>query len=61
MIAILFGPKGPNTCVVTACAQSPLLYRDAFRAIVYRAMRNHDRRSGTEANITPLTVGGFMR
>jgi 3-oxoacyl-[acyl-carrier-protein] synthase II len=57
-IAILYGPKGPNTCVVTACATGAHCIGDAFRAIVYgdaEAMIT----GGTEANITPLTIGGF--
>ena len=57
-IAIQFGPKGPNTCVVTACATGAHCIGDAFRAIVYgdaEAMIT----GGTEANITPLTIGGF--
>ncbi len=57
-IAIQFGPKGPNTCVVTACATGAHCIGDAFRAIVYgdaEAMIC----GGTEANITPLTIGGF--
>ena len=57
-IAIQFGAKGPNTCVVTACATGAHCIGDAFRAIVYgdaEAMIT----GGTEANITPLTIGGF--
>ena len=57
-IAIQFGPKGPNTCVVTACATGAHCIGDAFRTIVYgdaEAMIT----GGTEANITPLTIGGF--
>ncbi len=57
-IGIQFGPKGPNTCVVTACATGAHCIGDAFRAIVYgdaEAMIT----GGTEANITPLTIGGF--
>jgi 3-oxoacyl-[acyl-carrier-protein] synthase II len=57
-IAIQFGAKGPNTCVVTACATGGHCIGDAFRAIVYGdadAMIT----GGTEANITPLTIGGF--
>jgi 3-oxoacyl-[acyl-carrier-protein] synthase II len=57
-IAIQFGPKGPNTCLVTACATGAHCIGDAFRAIVYgdaEAMIS----GGTEANITPLTIGGF--
>jgi 3-oxoacyl-[acyl-carrier-protein] synthase II len=57
-IAIRFGPKGPNTCVVTACATGAHCIGDAFRAIVYGDAEAMIA-GGTEANITPLTVGGF--
>jgi len=57
-IAILFGPKGPNTCVVTACATGAHCIGDAFRTIVYGDAEAMIA-GGTEANITPLTVGGF--
>jgi 3-oxoacyl-[acyl-carrier-protein] synthase II len=57
-IAILFGPKGPNTCVVTACATGAHSIGDAFRAIVYGDAEAMIA-GGTEANITPLTIGGF--
>ncbi len=57
-IAIQFGPKGPNTCVVTACATGGHCIGDAFRAIVYGDAEAMIA-GGTEANITPLTIGGF--
>jgi 3-oxoacyl-[acyl-carrier-protein] synthase II len=57
-IAIQFGPKGPNTCVVTACATGAHCIGDAFRAIVYGDAEAMIA-GGTEANITPLCVGGF--
>jgi 3-oxoacyl-[acyl-carrier-protein] synthase II len=57
-IAIQFGPKGPNTCVVTACATGAHCIGDAFRVIVYGDAEAMIA-GGTEANITPLTVGGF--
>jgi len=57
-IAILFGPKGPNTCVVTACATGAHCIGDAFRAIVY-GDADAMIAGGTEANITPLTISGF--
>jgi 3-oxoacyl-[acyl-carrier-protein] synthase II len=57
-IAIRFGPKGPNTCVVTACATGAHCIGDAFRAIVYGDAEAMIA-GGTEANITPLTIGGF--
>jgi len=57
-IAIQFGAKGPNSCVVTACATGAHCIGDAFRAIVYGDAKAIIA-GGTEANITPLTVGGF--
>jgi 3-oxoacyl-[acyl-carrier-protein] synthase II len=57
-IAIQFGPKGPNTCVVTACATGGHCIGDAFRTIVYGDAEAMIA-GGTEANITPLTIGGF--
>lgn len=57
-IAIQFGAKGPNICVVTACATGAHCIGDAFRAIVY-GDADVMIAGGTEANITPLTVGGF--
>ena len=57
-IAIHFGPRGPNTCVVTACATGAHCIGDAFRAIVYGDAKAIIA-GGTEANITPLTIGGF--
>jgi 3-oxoacyl-[acyl-carrier-protein] synthase II len=57
-IAIQFGAKGPNTCVVTACATGGHCIGDAFRAIVY-GDADAIIAGGTEGNITPLTVGGF--
>jgi 3-oxoacyl-[acyl-carrier-protein] synthase II len=57
-IAIQFGAKGPNSCIVTACATGAHCIGDAFRAIVYGDAEAVIA-GGTEANITPLTVGGF--
>jgi 3-oxoacyl-[acyl-carrier-protein] synthase II len=57
-IAIQFGAKGPNTCVATACATGAHCIGDAFRAIVYGDAEAMIA-GGTEANITPLTIGGF--
>jgi 3-oxoacyl-[acyl-carrier-protein] synthase II len=57
-IAIQFGVKGPNSCVVTACATGAHCIGDAFRAILYGDAEAMIA-GGTEANITPLTVGGF--
>jgi 3-oxoacyl-[acyl-carrier-protein] synthase II len=57
-IAIQHGIKGPNTCVVTACATGAHCIGDAFRAICYGDAEAIIA-GGTEANITPLTVSGF--
>jgi 3-oxoacyl-[acyl-carrier-protein] synthase II len=57
-IAIQSGAKGINTCVVTACATGAHCIGDAFRAIVYGDAEAIIA-GGTEANITPMTIGGF--
>ena len=57
-IAIQFGAKGPNTCIVTACATGAHCIGDAFRALVY-GDADVIITGGTEANITPLTIAGF--
>ena len=57
-IAIQFGAKGPNTCVVTACATGAHCIGDAYRVILYGDAEAIIA-GGTEANITPLTIGGF--
>jgi len=57
-IAIHFGAKGPNICVVTACATGGHCIGDAFRAIAY-GDADAIIAGGTESNITPLTVSGF--
>jgi 3-oxoacyl-[acyl-carrier-protein] synthase II len=57
-IAMQFGAKGPNTCVVTACATGAHCIGDAVRAIQY-GDADAVIAGGTEANIAPLTVAGF--
>jgi len=57
-IAMQFGPKGPNTCVVTACATGAHSIGDAFRVILY-GDADVMIAGGTEANIAPLSVSGF--
>jgi 3-oxoacyl-[acyl-carrier-protein] synthase II len=57
-IAIQFGAKGPNTCIVTACATGAHCIGDAFRAIVYGDAEAIIA-GGTEANISPLSISGF--
>ncbi|MFB0505520.1 MAG: beta-ketoacyl-ACP synthase II [Thermodesulfobacteriota bacterium] len=57
-VAMHFNARGPNTCVVTACATGAHSIGDAFRAIQY-GDADAIITGGTEANITPLCVGGF--
>jgi 3-oxoacyl-[acyl-carrier-protein] synthase II len=57
-IAIEYGIKGPNLCIVTACATGAHCIGDAFRIIQY-GDADVIVAGGTEANLTPLTVGGF--
>jgi 3-oxoacyl-[acyl-carrier-protein] synthase II len=57
-IAIQHGIKGPNLCIVTACATGAHSIGESFRIIQY-GDADVMVAGGTEANITPLTVGGF--
>ena len=57
-IAIQYGIKGPNLSIVTACATGAHSIGDAFRIIQY-GDADVMVAGGTEANLTPLTVGGF--
>ena len=57
-VSILFGAKGPNLAVATACAtgthavgESMRLIRDGYAEAMIAG--------GTEAVISPLAVGGF--
>jgi 3-oxoacyl-[acyl-carrier-protein] synthase II len=57
-IAIHFGVKGPNTCVVTACAAGSHAIGDSFK-LIQRGDADIVITGGTEATITPLNIGGF--
>ncbi len=57
-IAIQYGIKGPNLSIVTACATGAHSIGDAFRIIQY-GDADVMVAGGTEANLTPLTIGGF--
>jgi 3-oxoacyl-[acyl-carrier-protein] synthase II len=57
-IAIHYGIKGPNLSIVTACATGAHSIGNAFRVIQYGDAEVMAA-GGTEANLTPLTVGGF--
>ena len=57
-IAIIFGFRGPNTCVTTACASGSHSIGDAFK-IIQRGDADVMITGGTESCITTLGVGGF--
>jgi 3-oxoacyl-[acyl-carrier-protein] synthase II len=57
-IAIQYGMKGPNLSIVTACATGSHSIGEASRIIQY-GDADIMVAGGTEANLTPLTVGGF--
>lgn len=58
IIGIIFGAKGPNSCIVTACATGTHSIGDAFR-IIQRDEAKVMLAGGTEAAITPLGICGF--
>lgn len=57
-IAIIFGFKGPNSCIATACASGSHAIGDAFR-IIERGDAQIMICGGTESCITHLGVGAF--
>jgi 3-oxoacyl-[acyl-carrier-protein] synthase II len=57
-VSIMTGAKGPNTCVVTACATGTHCIGSAFRMIQY-GDADAAIAGGTEATITPLAFAGF--
>jgi len=57
-VSIMFGAKGPNSCVVTACATGTHSIGEATRFIQY-GDADIMFAGGTESVITPLCVGGF--
>jgi 3-oxoacyl-[acyl-carrier-protein] synthase II len=57
-IAIYYGAKGPNLCVVTACATGSHSAGEAFRCIQH-GDADAVIAGGVEATITPLAVAGF--
>ncbi len=57
-IAIRFGFKGPNFCVVTACATATHSIGEAYR-MIQRDDADLFLTGGTEAAITELGFGGF--
>ena len=57
-VSIHSGAKGPNSCVVTACATGTHSIGDAARLIKY-GDADAMIAGGTESVITPLCIGGF--
>jgi len=56
--SIITGAKGPNSCVVTACASGTHSIGEAFK-IIQRGAAKAMLAGGTEASITPLGIGSF--
>ena len=57
-VSIMTGAKGPNSCVVTACATGTHSIGEAARLIQY-GDADAMFAGGTESVITPLCIGGF--
>lgn len=57
-IAMRFGLRGPNSCVSTACATGNHAIGDSFE-LIKRDAADVMFAGGSEAVITPLTIGGF--
>src|SRR5712691_4151168 len=57
-LSIRYGAKGPNTATCTACSASAHAIGDAFE-IIRRDAADVMIAGGSEAAITPMSVGGF--
>ncbi|MDH3975730.1 MAG: beta-ketoacyl-ACP synthase II [Deltaproteobacteria bacterium] len=57
-ISIIYGAKGPNSSVVTACATGTHAIGDAYK-IIQRGEADAMIAGGTESVICPLAFGGF--
>ncbi len=57
-LSIVYGLRGPNTAVATACASAANAMGDAFRTI-QRGETDVMITGGAEAAITPMSIAGF--
>ena len=57
-ISIMYGAKGPNSSVVTACATGTHAIGDAYR-MIRRGEADAMIAGGTESVVCPLAFGGF--
>ena len=57
-VSIRYGAKGPNSATATACSASAHAIGDAFK-IIQRGDADVMIAGGSEAAITPMSVGGF--
>lgn len=57
-VSIRFGAKGPNSATATACSASAHAIGDAFK-VIQRGDADVMIAGGSEAAITPMSVGGF--
>jgi 3-oxoacyl-[acyl-carrier-protein] synthase II len=57
-VSIRFGAKGPNEATCTACTSSAHSIGDAYK-IIARGDADGMIAGGTEAAVTPMSVGGF--
>jgi 3-oxoacyl-[acyl-carrier-protein] synthase II len=58
IVSIQLGAKGPNSCVVTACATGTHNIGEAYK-IIQRGDADVVLAGGAEASVTPLGVGSF--
>jgi 3-oxoacyl-[acyl-carrier-protein] synthase II len=56
--SIILGAKGPNLCITTACATGTHCIGEAFK-LIQRGAAKAVIAGGTEASITPLSIGSF--
>jgi 3-oxoacyl-[acyl-carrier-protein] synthase II len=57
-VSIRYGAKGPNSATCTACSSSAHALGDSFK-LIQRCAADVMIAGGSEAAITPLSVGGF--